>query len=416
MTVGSDICQDGNGHQEQALPTAVVVLPSTTYRAAEFVEAARALGVDLVVASEEPPPFDMGDRWLQVDCTDPEIAARKIIQAGDRVPIDGVIAADDAGVEIAALTGHALGLPSNPPEAASATRDKARQRALLAAAEVPQPRFKVLEPGDDPSRALESIGYPAVIKPLDRSAGQGVIRIDTPDEVEAAHQRALRIAGEAPLLLEEFAPGVEIAVEGLVTDGRLNVLAVFDKPGASQGPFFPETILVTPSRLPGSTLSEAQRVAQAALDAIGIAHGPVHIELKVDGNRVVVIEVAARSIGGLCSKSLNFGLMGTTLETMILRNALGLDKPELHREQVASGVLMVPIPRAGNFIELLNTEAVRALPNVTGLDVTVRRGSSVEPPPEGDRYLGFVYARGPDPEVVESALVEAERLLEVVVE
>ena len=218
------------------------------------------------------------------------------------------------------------------------------------------------------------------------------------------------------MLLEEFAPGVEIAVEGLVNDGRLNVLAVFDKPGASQGPFFPETILVTPSRLPESALAEARRVAQAALDAIGIAHGPVHIELKVDGDRVVVIELAARSIGGLCSKSLNFGLMGTTLETMILRNALGLDKPELRREQVASGVLMVPIPRTGNFVELLNTEAVRALPYVTGLDVTVRRGSSVEPPPEGDRYLGFVYARGPDPEVVESALVEAQRLLEVVVE
>ena len=218
------------------------------------------------------------------------------------------------------------------------------------------------------------------------------------------------------MLLEEFAPGVEIAVEGLVNDGRLNVLAVFDKPGASQGPFFPETILVTPSRLPGSTLARRDVLPRPRWTPSASPTARSTSSSKSTADRVVVIELAARSIGGLCSKSLNFGLMGTTLETMILRNALGLDKPELHREQVASGVLMVPIPRTGNFIELLNTEAVRALPNVTGLDVTVRRGSSVEPPPEGDRYLGFVYAHGPDPEVVESALVEAQRLLEVVVE
>ncbi len=397
------------------MPTVVVVLPSTTYRAADFVEAARALGVDLLVASEEPPPFDMGDRWLQIDCSDPAIAAEKIVEAGDRSSIDGVVAADDGGVEVAALTGRALGLPSNPPEAAAATRDKATQRTLLARAEVPQPRFTVLESGADPRRALETIGFPAVIKPVDRSAGQGVIRVNGPEEVDAAHERVRQIAGDVPMLAEEFAPGAEIAIEGLVSAGELNVLAVFDKPGSSQGPFFPETILITPSLLPESSLEEATRVARSALHAIGISHGPVHVELKVDGDRVVVIEVAARSIGGLCSKSLNFGLMGTTLETLILRNALGLDKPELRREGAASGVLMVPIPRAGHFEELLNTDRVRALPTVTGLDVTVRRGSFVEPPPEGDRYLGFVYARGSDRSDVESDLVEAERLIEVVV-
>ncbi len=417
ITVGWDICQDGNGHQEKALPTAVVVLPSTTYRAADFVEAARGLGVDLVVASEEPPPFDMGDRYLRIDCDDPQKAARTILDAGDRVPIDGVIAADDGGVEVAAITGRALGLLSNPPEAAAATRDKARQRQLLGAAEVPQPRYTVISPGTDPSDAGEMVGYPLVIKPLDRSAGQGVIRVDTPDELAAACQRVRTIAGNgADLIAEGFAPGLEVAVEGIMSEGRLNVLAVFDKPEAAEGPFFPETILVTPSRLPEPVLAECHRVAKLALDAIGIVHGPVHVELKADGDKVVVIEVAARSIGGLCSKSLNFGLMGTTLETLILRNALGLDKPELRREEAASGVLMIPIPLAGDFVEIRNLDLVRALPHVTGIDVTVHPGRRVEPPPEGDHYLGFVYARASSPENVESALLEAQRLLEVVID
>jgi biotin carboxylase len=399
------------------MPTAVVVLPSTTYRAADFVAAAEALGVGLIVASEGPPPMDMGDGYLQIDCNDPNLAAETIVALGDRVGIDGVVAADDAGVVVAAITGQTLGLRSNTPEAATATRDKAAQRQALAAAEVPQPRFTVLGPSDDAAEAASVIGYPLVIKPLDRSAGQGVMRVDEPEDLAPLMERLRRIAGaSAPVMIESYMPGIEVAVEGIVSNGSLTVLAVFDKPDAGDGPFFPETILVTPSRLGSATTQECERVAQAALDAIGITHGPVHIELMVKGTEVRVIEVAARSIGGLCSKSLTFGLMGTTLETLILRNALGMDKPELHREAVASGVLMVPIPKSGRFVEIRNIEAVRQLPHVTGMDITVRPGRVLEPPPEGDRYLGFVYARAANPEAVETSLRKAQALLEVVVE
>jgi biotin carboxylase len=399
------------------MPTAVVVLPSTTYRAADFVTAAEALGVGLIVASEGPPPLDMGDGYLQIDCADPALAAEAIVAFGDRVGIDGVVAADDGGVVVAAITGQTLGLRSNTPEAATATRDKGAQRKALAAAEVPQPRFRVLEPGNDAAEAGSAIGYPLVIKPLDRAAGQGVMRVDRPEDLSPLIQRLRRITGAAaPILVESYLPGTEVAVEGIVSNGSLAVLAIFDKPDAGDGPFFPETILVTPSRLPSPTARECERVAQAALAAIGITHGPVHIELMVHESEVRVIEVAARSIGGLCSKSLNFGLMGTSLETLILRNALGMDKPELHREAVASGVLMIPIPRPGRLVEIRNTDAVRQLPHVTGMDITVPPGRLLEPPPEGDRYLGFVYARATKPEEVEASLRRAQALLEVVIE
>jgi len=398
------------------MPTAVVLLPSTTYRAADFVRAADALGVDLIVASENPPPFDMGNRYLQVDCTDPDDAARSIIDLGDNVAIDGVVAADDSGVLVAAISATKLGLRSNPPDAAAATRDKGRQRELMAAAEVPQPRFMVVDSDRDIEGSGRELGYPLVVKPLDRAAGQGVIRVDRPGDLPDTVERVRRIVGRtASLLIEEYMEGVEVALEGLVRDGELATLALFDKPDAVAGPVFPETILVTPSRLGDALQAECRRVAAAALQGIGITHGPVHVEMKVEGTRARVIEVAARSIGGLCSKSLNFGLTGTTLEALILRNALGMDKPELRREQTASGVLMIPIPRAGRFIEIAGLSSVREIEHISAIDITTTPGSRVRPPPEGDQYLGFVFARAVSPDLVESALRRAKERLEVVI-
>lgn len=396
------------------MPTAVVILPSTTYRATDFVKAAESLGVDLIVASENPPPLDMGDRYLQIDCSDPDGASEAIIALGDRMEIDGVVAADDAGVVVAALASEKLGLLGNGPEPAAATRDKGAQRNLLGIAEISQPRFSELSPNTPPADAVIGLTFPVVIKPLDRSAGQGVIRADNIEELEVRTKEVRGIVGaDAPLLIEEFISGDEIALEGIVTGGELTTLAIFDKPGASEGPVFQEAILVTPSRLSPDRQAESERVASSALRAIGIEHGPVHVEMKVDQDRVSIIEVAARSIGGLCSQSLNFGLMGTSLETLILRNTLGLDKPELKREPIATGVLMIPIPRGGVFGQVSNIDALREIPGVTGIDITVTPGNRIDPPPVGDRYLGFVFARADSPEEVTKSLISARDLVEV---
>lgn len=399
------------------MPTAVVLLPSTTYRAADFVRAAEGLGIDLVIASEQPPPFDMGDRYLQVDCSDPIRAAETITRLGDKAPLDGVVAADDAGVVIAALAGRTLGLRANDPEAAETARDKARQREAMTKAEVPQPQYAVVPAGADAMNAAATLGYPLVIKPLDRSAGQGVIRVDAETDLVPALERARSIVGvDAPLLVEEYMKGEEVALEGIVRSGELTTLTIFDKPDAGDGPYFPETILVTPTRLDDETQAECRRVAAAALGAIGITHGPVHVELIVEGSMVRVIEVAARSIGGLCSRSLNFGLLGTTLEALILRNAIGMEKPELRREPTASGVLMIPIPRPGRLVAVEGLDDIRALDHISAIDITTTPGSILQPPPEGDRYLGFVFARGGDRDQVEADLRRAMEMVEVVIE
>ncbi len=399
------------------MPKAVVILPSHTYRAADFVEAAESLGIDLVVASEQPPPFDMGDHYLQIDCSDPAAAAESIATLGETVPVDGVIAADDDGVMVAAHATAILGLTGNTPESAATTRNKLLMRNRLAAAEIDQPRYAALRPGDRPGQVAAEIGFPVVMKPVDRSASQGVIRVDRPEDAHVTARRIRSIVGEdATLLVESLIPGAEIAIEGLVSAGELTVLAIFDKPDSPTGPYFPETLFITPSRLPDEPIAEAKRVAAAAVAGLGLEAGPVHIELKVDGTRARVIEVAARSIGGLCSRSLNFGLTGTSLESLILRNAIGMPRDNLRREPVASGVLMIPILGSGVLARVSGEEETRQIEGITGMDLTIVPGKEILAPPEGERYLGFVYARADTPEQVEAALRKAMSTLEVQLE
>jgi biotin carboxylase len=396
---------------------AVVILPTSTYRATDFLEAAETLGIDLIVASEQPPPFDMGDRYLHIDCSDPVGAAEAIAELGETVPIDGVVAADDPGVMVAARASTTLGLAGNPPEAAAATRDKLAMRRRLATAEIDQPEFGGLGPQDDPEQVVSEVGLPAIIKPLDRSASQGVIRVDRLEDAKPTAARIREIVGEdATLLVESYVSGEEIAIEGLMADGELTVLAVFDKPDTPAGPYFPETLFITPSRLDDEIVNEAERVAAAAIRALGLTSGPVHVELRVEGARARIIEVAARSIGGLCSRSLNFGLMGTTLESLILRNAVGHRRSRLRREPVASGVLMIPTPESGILAAVAGEAEARRIEGVTGMDFTIKPGGEILAPPEGERYLGFVYARADSPEEVESALRKAMAILEVQLE
>jgi biotin carboxylase len=399
------------------MPTAIVILPTSTYRASDFVAAASSLGVDLIVASEEPPPIEMGDRYVHIDCSDPDRAAEQITSLGDTTTIDAVIAADDQGVLVAARAAENLGLPGNPYAAAAATRDKARMRQAFDAAEIEQPAYVTIGPDDPIEEIARDVGLPLVMKPLDRSASQGVIRVDRPEDLEVTAERIRNIVGAAATLLAEaYVPGAEIAIEGMLRDGELRVLAIFDKPDTPSGPYFPETLLITPSRLPDDALTEAERVAAAGVRALGLSTGPVHIELKMEGDRARIIEVAARSIGGLCSRSLNFGLMGTTLETLILRNALGLDKDSLKREPISSGVLMIPTPGTGTLRSIDGEAETRAIPGITGMDFTTVPGKPVIAPPEGQRYVGFVYARGDSPEQVERALRKAMATLEVQLE
>jgi biotin carboxylase len=369
--------------------------------------------VELVVGSEEPQALAgrMGDRAVVVPLSDPAAAADVVVSLDTRTPIDAVVAVDDQGVLVAATAGERLGFPHNPPSAVAATRDKAAMRSTLAAAEVPQPRFAVSEDASDLANTLAAVGYPCVVKPVGLSASRGVIRADDAASAHIAARR-VRAMADGPLVVEEYVPGDEVAVEGLLRGGVLEILAVFDKPDPLVGPYFEETIYVTPSRLPESTLALVADLCARACAAIGLVEGPVHAELRIDGDRAWVIEVAARSIGGLCARALRFGA-GIALEELILRHALRMPLDGLARERAASGVMMLPIPRTGALREVRGQAEARSVPGITGLEITVPPGRWVQSLPEGDRYLGFVFARGDTPAAVEASLRAAHAALEV---
>lgn len=395
------------------MPRVVLLLPTGTYRAPDFLAAARRVGVDVVVASDAAAPLD-GTVALPFD--DTAAAVDALVRLDSAGGVDAVVAADEAGVVVAAEAAAALGLSANPPDAARRTRDKSQLRAALSAAELPQPSWTVL-PEDagaaDVAAAGARAGFPCVVKPPGLSASRGVLRVDSPADLATVVARVRAIAGGGDVLVETFVPGAEVAVEGLLDDGRLDVLAVFDKPDPLDGPTFPETLYVTPSRLDPASLEAVEAAVRRACTALGLVTGPVHAEVRVPpAGPPVVLEVASRTIGGLCARTLRFGL-GMSLEELVLRQAAGLPVRSLRRERRAAGVLMLPVLRAGVLRGIAGREAALAVPGVEGVEITVVGGTRVEPLPDGDRYLGFVFARSTTPHEVESALREAWDCLEV---
>src|SRR5437764_2748934 len=409
-------------------PRLLLLLPTASYRTAAFVEAARRLGVDLTVASERPSTFqDANPRGLlTLDLSDPARAAREARAFAEQHPLHGVVGVDDDTAVVAAAIAGALGLRGNDVAAARAARDKHEQRTSLAAAGVAVPHFRLVRVDEDPRRLAAGVPYPCVLKPLRLAASRGVIRADTPEGFVAAFERLKRILdGALPasrsLLVEDFVPGREYALEGLLSGGRLRVLALFDKPDPLDGPFFEETIYVTPSRLPADEQRAVAACAQRAAAALGLREGPVHAELRVNENGPWLIELAARPIGGRCSGALRFesrdagsGMRDASLEEIILRHALGMPIPSLEREPQASGVMMIPVPAAGVLREVRGVEAARAVPQVEEVVITAHPGQELVPWPEGARYPGFIFARGETPDAVEAALRAAHQRLQFV--
>jgi len=400
------------------MPRVLLLLPTKTYRAKDFLAAAGRLGVDVVVGSERRQAMAdaMGDRAIVVPLGNVDAAVDIIVALNDRLSLDAVLAVDDQGVAVAAAASARLGLAHNPVDAVAATRDKAVLRARLAAAAVAQPNYGLVAPGQSVAAAAAQVGYPCVVKPVSRSGSQGVIRVDDDVQAVAAVDRVRAIVGPLePVLVEGFVVGAEVAVEGLLVAGALQVLAVFDKPNSLDGPFFEETIYVTPSRQPALVQASLAATVASAAAALGLREGPVHAELRVGADgRPVVIEVAARSIGGLCSRALRFG-PGISLEEVIVRHAVGAGLDGLRREAQASGVMMLPIRAAGVLEKVSGQAEALAVDGVVGLEISIPAGRPVVPLPEGNRYLGFVFARGPTPADVELALRRAEAALDVVV-
>jgi biotin carboxylase len=395
----------------------LLLVPARTYRAADFVLAAERMGLELVVASDGALP--LGRAVIPARSADLDASARRIVALAGSV--DAVVAVDTPMLVLAATVAAKLGLPNHPVDAVRAALDKAAQRQRWAAAGVPQPSFLLVPAGDSVRQAAEAVGFPCVVKATSLSASQGVLRADDPAAAVEAARRVRQVLDEAerpaaePLLVEEYLAGPELSIDGVMTAGDLTVTAVFDKPGMPDGPTFEETLLVTPSRLAAGTLAAAVRVAADAARALGLCTGPVHAELRICDRGPAMLELAPRSIGGLCSRALHFP-GGASLEEIVLANALGRPVPAAAGPARSAGVFMLPVPRPGILRAVEGRDGALAVPGVTGLTITIPLGQRVRPLPDGDRYLGFVFAEADTPAGVEQALTAAVARLRVVIQ
>jgi formate-dependent phosphoribosylglycinamide formyltransferase (GAR transformylase) len=406
------------------------------YQTRSLDEAAQRLGVDVIFVTDRCHQLDdpWGDRAIAVHFETPDAAAYSVMEAvrklgpnGVPATIDGILAFGDRPAVTAAYVARGLSIPYNHPAAVEACRSKLRMREVFRDAGLRGPWFRSIAVSPVAEPALLGISYPCVLKPMSLSASQGVVRANSRDEFVAAAERIRRLLGSPEILarrevgldrliVEGYLPGREVAVEGLLTDGELRVLAIFDKPDPLEGPYFEETIYVTPSRLSAAELGEVEKSARDAARALGLTQGPVHAEFRVNEDGVWPLEVAPRPIGGLCARALRFadgdgGAIG--LEELLLRHAVGLPGSDWPREANASGVMMIPVPKSGVLERVDGVEAARGVTGITDVEITARVHDFIAAWPEGSSYLGFLFARGDEPAAVERALREAHSQLKV---
>jgi formate-dependent phosphoribosylglycinamide formyltransferase (GAR transformylase) len=415
------------------VPRLLLVAATTGYQTRSFAGAAKRLGIDITLATDRCHILE--DPWrdsaIPVRFEEPEMSAEAIIQASsDGATLDGIVAVADRPTLVAALAAQRLGIPFHPPDAVAACRDKHQSRKLFADAGLPVPENFRVDLGSDPHAAAARSSYPCVLKPLGLSASRGVIRADNAAEFAAAFERIRRILEQPEIRqfhepwneaiqVEQYVPGQEFALEGLMTRGHLQVLAIFDKPDPLEGPFFEETIYTTPSRAPHHAQNAIVAAAQRAVRALGLEHGPIHAEMRVNADGVYMLEVAARPIGGLCARALRFQSPGRerlTLEEIVILHAMGphaIEKPpcELTLSPAASGVMMLPIPRAGVYESVSGIDEALRTNGVDDIVITAKIGQELVPLPEGASYLGFIFASGGDPALVENSLRTAHSRL-----
>jgi len=405
----------------------VLILATTTgYQIRSFGEAAGKLGVRLAFASDrcnrlEDPWWDQA---IPIRFHDEAASLRAIIDAFGSTAPDGVIAVGDRPVALGARVSEAFGLAGNPTAAARATRNKLESRRMLDAAGLPVPAFRTVVLDEDAAALSAGLRYPVVLKPVAMSGSRGVIRADDAREFVRAFDRIRKLLGQRDvraerdsaherLLIESFIPGKEYAVEAVLTDERLQHFAIFDKPDPLDGPFFEETIYVAPTRAPEDVQSKIVSTVAAGAAAIGLRHGPIHAECRVNDRGVYLLEIAARPIGGLCSRALRFvsPTGEASLEEVLLRHALGENVSGYARERAASGVMMIPIPRRGVYRGVEGEDDARRVPDVVDLKITAKPDTKLIPLPEGKSYLGFIFAHAPTAAAVEQALRAAHSKL-----
>lgn len=388
------------------------------------MRAARSLGVELTIASDGKDSLVQElAAGIHIDFDQPSASLQIIADHAKRQPVLAVLPSDDRSVPLSAGVAEALKLPHNSPQTAVLSRRKDLGRQHLRAAGLQVPSFQRLAIDEIVKYgAVPAFDPPWVFKPLSLSASSGVIRVNHRDEVIAAcHQISALVENlsdseeSSQILVESYIDGDEVAVEALMSAQGLRILAIFDKPDPLRGPYFEETLYVTPSRHNEKRLRNVQQQLEQAVQALGVQTGPIHAEFRLDHeDQAWILEIATRSIGGDCARSLEY-IHGHSLESMIIANALALSLAPKGQTSAAAGVMMIPTTKPGVLRRVEGIMAAQQVPGVEAVELAVREGHELQVLPQASSYLGFIFARGDTSDEVEQALRQAHAHLNIVV-
>lgn len=391
-----------------------------SYRIAPYIKAAKNLGLEVSIASEgQHSLVSEVANGIHVDFDDPDSTLEVLLKEDLINPFAGILGSDDQTVELAAQAAQVLNLPHNPPQAAQCSFRKDLARAQLALAGCPVPLHCLLDLTKPLIKQMAGLPWPCVLKPLNMSASRGVIRVNNEEEFLTACERLRPIVATAlgefeqqHLLIEDYIDGIEIAYEGYLHRGLLNTITIFDKPDPLVGPYFEETIYVTPTALDEDLQQTIKDVIQSACNAYGLTTGAVHAECRIDDeSKVWILEIASRTIGGDCARTLdndNFGIEELAI-------SLAIDEPlEVSTPELARGVMMIPIRDKGLLRRVEGLLEANRVEHIDNIDIIIREGNELVPLPEGNQYLGYIFASAETPERATAAIREAYALLKFI--
>jgi len=391
-----------------------------SYRIAPYIKAARRLGIEVTIASEGVHSLVAEvAQGLHIDFSNLDAAIEVIIQAHQSHAFNGILGSDDQTVELAAHIASRLKLIHNPPEAALCSSRKDLARAQLSLADCPVPLHCLLNLELPLDKQMAGLPWPCVLKPLSMSASRGVIRVNDKNEFITACERLKPIVATANtrfeqthLLIEDYIDGIEIAYEGFLHQGELNTITIFDKPDPLTGPYFAETIYVTPSSLPAELQQTIKTVISKACAAYGLQTGAVHAECRIDkNNNVWILEIASRTIGGDCARLLD----NEQFRIEELAITLAMDRaPDVTMPEQARGVMMIPIKQSGLLKRVEGLLKAGKVAGIDKIDIIIQPGHELVPLPEGNQYLGYIFASAKSTKQVTDAIRRAYACLEFV--
>ena len=406
----------------------ILIIPSASYRTGPFMNAIRKLDLKVLVISDKSQVFSgkYPDNLIIINFNHWKDKSVEISKWAKNNGLKAVIGVDEESIVLAANLSNFLNVDHNSIESVLLTKNKYLMRTELKKTGLCSPWFKIFSIYESSNKIINEISFPCVIKPTFLSGSRGVMRVNTKKELSEGIKTLNELlsldelrkrAGKQSdyIMIEEYIPGKEVAIEGIVSEGKLTMLAIFDKPELLEGPTFEETIIVTPSVLTKKIQYSLLETLQVVVKALGIVKGPVHAEARINRNGNYILECASRSIGGLCSKVLEFQ-GGISLEELILRSYLGRNIEKSKLIGNARGVMMMPTEKKGILKEIGGVKDALVVNGVTDLQITVKPGEKLQPLPKGDRYLGFIFAEGNNQEFVINALKNAWSKIEIVLE